>query len=72
MIFLLVDLKIVLASILLIKIEGDLKGALNWGRGTNSNRGAYPNLKSYGGTNPRKYGILCFSSLYVLSYMKNC
>ena len=69
MIYLLVDLKIALASILLIKIEADLKGALILGTGANSNRGAYQNLKSYGGgakprrgansgmgAKPRKYG----------------
>ena len=42
-------LKIVLASIFLIKIEADLKEALILGMGTNSNRGAYQNLKSHGG-----------------------
>ena len=47
MIYLLVDLKIVLA---LHPSEADLKGALIRGRGANSNRGAYQNLKSYGGT----------------------
>ena len=62
MIYLLVDLKIVLALILLIKIEADLNGALIRGRGANSNRGAYQNLRSYGGAKPsrgakqRKYG----------------
>ena len=34
---------------LLIKIEADLKEALIRGRGATSNRGAYQNLKSYGG-----------------------
>ena len=33
----------------MIKIEADLKQALIRGRGANSNRGAYQNLKSYGG-----------------------
>ena len=30
------------------KIKADLKGALIRGRGANSSRGAYQNLKSYG------------------------
>ena len=33
-----------------------MKGAVIRGRGANSNRGAYQNLKSYGGVKPRKYG----------------
>ena len=56
MIYLLVDLKIVLALYPSIKIEADLKGALIRGRGANSKRDAYQNLKSYGGAKPRKYG----------------
>ena len=54
MIYLLVDLKIVLAlhwlSILLIKIKADLKEALI----KISSRGAYQNLKSCGGTKPSR------------------
>ena len=46
MIYLLVDLKIVLA---LHPSDQNLKGALIRGRDANSNRGAYQNLKSYGG-----------------------
>ena len=49
MIYLSVDLKIVLALHPLIKIEADLKEAFIRGRGANSNRGAYQNLKSYWG-----------------------
>ena len=71
MIYLLVDLKIVLA-LHLIKIEADLKGALIRGRGANSNRGAYHNLKSYGGAKPsrgakpRIYGIQKTISLSIV------
>ena len=46
MIYLLVDLKIVLA--LHPSDLADLKEALIRGRGANSNRGAYQNLNSYG------------------------
>ena len=51
MIYLLVDLKIVLALHPSDQNRGYLKGALIRGRGANSNRGggAYQNLKSYGG-----------------------
>ena len=53
MIYLLVDLKIVLASIFLIKIDADLKWALIRERGANSNRGA----NSSRNAKPRRYGI---------------
>ena len=54
MIYLLVDLKIVLAlhpkgS----EIEADLKGHLSQG-GANSNMGTYQNLKFYGGAKPSR------------------
>ena len=49
MIHLLVDLKIVLALYPSIKVEVDLKGALIRERGADLNKGAYQNLKSYGG-----------------------
>ena len=49
MIYLSVDLKIVLALHPSDQIEADLKEALIRGRGANSNRGAYQNLKPYGG-----------------------
>ena len=49
MIYLLVDLKIVLVLHPSDQDWADLKGALIRGRGAYSNRGAYQNLKSYGG-----------------------
>ena len=79
MIYLLVDLKIVLALHPLIKIKADLNGVVIRGRGANSNRGACQILKSYGdakqgrGANssrsnkPRKYGS--YNTNAVLKYM---
>ena len=49
MIYLLVDIKIVLALHPSDQNRGWSEGALIRGRGADSNRGAYQNLKSYGG-----------------------